>query len=85
MPVTTQIDLRTEPANLSLKLDGQPKQTPFSEESIVGSRRLLTAAGEETVDGVVYRFVQWSDGETSPTRTILTPEQPLTYTAVYVR
>ena len=84
-PVTTQVALRTEPVNMSLELDGQPKQTPYSEESIVGSRRQLTAPAEQTVDGLVYRFVQWSNGETSPDRTILTPEQPATYTAVYVR
>ena len=76
LPVTTQIALRTEPVNMSLKLDGQPQQTPFSEESIVGSQRLLTAPEEQTVDGLLYRFVQWSDGETSPTRNILIALRP---------
>ena len=74
----------SSPPGLTLTLDGQPRATPFENESIVGSSRTLGAPERQESGGVSYRFVEWSD-QGAASHPISTPEGPTTYTAVYVR
>jgi glucose/arabinose dehydrogenase len=80
LPRKSQITVVTNPPGLSVAMDGQPQQTPSTTISVVGVKRLLSAPQSQTVNGAVYRFVSWSDGQ-SIAHEISTPAQPVTYTA----
>ena len=81
-PETVNLALATEPAGLQLTMDGQPVATPYGMPAVVGMRRSLGAPASQTVGGVVYDFVSWSDGGAA-THEIATPGASTTFTAVY--
>jgi glucose/arabinose dehydrogenase len=81
-PRTSVLSFQTTPPGLSITLDGQPTPTPASVNSVVGVTRTLGAPAVQTVNGVAYEFVQWSDGGAA-THTIDTPLISTTYTATY--
>ena len=63
LPRVADVTLRTTPAGLSLSLDGQPRSPlPFASPSLVGASRQVSAPAAQTVNGVRYEFVGWSDG-----------------------
>ena len=80
LPRKSQITVVTNPPGLSVAIDGQPQQTPSTTISVVGVERVLGAPQTQTVNGAVYQFVSWSDGQPI-THEISTPAQPRTYTA----
>jgi glucose/arabinose dehydrogenase len=82
LPRKSMISLATLPAGLSLTLDAQPTASPATVEGVVGIERSIGAAASQTVGGVTYQFVSWSDGGAA-THTISTPASPTTYTATY--
>jgi hypothetical protein len=53
-PRTVQITLQTSPANLQIKLDGQPRAAPHSFSSVVGMKREIEAF-TQTANGIAYR------------------------------
>jgi glucose/arabinose dehydrogenase len=81
-PRKSTITLQTSPAGLQVTLDGQPRAAPYSEESVVGMMRTLGVVSPQTVGGVTYEFVSWSDGGAA-SHTISTPVSYTTYTATY--
>jgi hypothetical protein len=82
VPRTSTLSFATSPPGLQIRLDGQPRATPSSVEGVVGIRRTLGPVSPQTVGGVTYEFVSWSDGGAA-THTIGTPTSDTTYTAVY--
>jgi glucose/arabinose dehydrogenase len=81
LPRKSMITLATSPAGLQLTLDGQPTgATTF--EGVVGIQRTIGAAATQTLGGVSYEFVSWSDGGAA-THNISTPASATTYTATY--
>ena len=84
-PQLDTLNLDTSPAGhgLRLTLDGQPFRGSTAAEGVVGVNRALVAAATQTVNGVTYSFVSWSDGVTTPTRLVVTGAQPATVTANY--
>jgi glucose/arabinose dehydrogenase len=81
-PRTVQLTLATSPAGLTLRLDDQPRATPLTVTGVVGVQRALEAPSPQTVGGVTYEFVSWSDGG-ARAHTISTPSSSTTYTATY--
>lgn len=82
LPSLSQIKLATSPAGLPLMLDGTPVTTPASTDSVINFIRTIGAESFQTVNGVEYEFVAWSDAGPA-VHDISTPPTPVTYTATY--
>ncbi len=83
-PRTSTVTLRTEPAGLELTLDGQPRADGYAELNVVNMSRTLGAPSPQTLGGVTYQFVSWSDGGAA-THDISVPASNTTYTARFAR
>jgi len=82
-PQTTDLNLVTSPPGLQLTVGSQaPTAAPFTHEAIVGSVTSIGAPAQQTLGGVTYAFVGWSDGGAS-THQITVGSSPTTYTATY--
>jgi glucose/arabinose dehydrogenase len=79
-PRKSMITLATSPAGMQLTLDGQPTGAT-TVQGVVGIERTIGAA-TQTVGGVVYEFVSWSDGGAA-THNINTQATATTYTATF--
>ncbi|MGI4883622.1 MAG: PQQ-dependent sugar dehydrogenase [Janthinobacterium lividum] len=82
LPQKTTIGLATNPAGLALTLDGSPQPTPASVVNVEGILRTLGAPSPQTLGGVAYEFVSWSDGG-AQSHAIAVPTNDVTYTATY--
>jgi glucose/arabinose dehydrogenase len=80
-PQKTQVTLATQPAGLSLNLDGQPVAAPYVFTGVVGMQRALEAPAQNQ-GGKTWAFVSWSDGGAA-SHVISTPGAARTYTAVF--
>jgi len=83
-PRTSTVTLRTSPAGLQVTLDGQPKTDGYSELNVVNIQRTLGVITPQTVNGVTYNFVSWSDNGAA-THNINVPANATSYTAVFAR
>ncbi len=82
LPRKTTFTLATSPAGLQLTLDGTPQATPLATVGVEGILRTIGAPSPQTLNGVSYQFVSWSDGG-AQTHTITTPTDNVTYTATF--
>ena len=80
LPRKAQFTLVTDPAGLSVTLDGQPQVTPVTITGVVGMERELGATTPQSKNTTQYRFSSWSDGGAA-THRIATPPAATTYTA----
>ena len=76
-PRRVQFALATEPAGLSLTLDGQPEAAPRSIAGVVGMEREIGAPSPQTVGTTVYEFTTWSDGGSAVHRITTPPDSVL--------
>ena len=81
-PRLTTLTLQSEPSGLQVALDGQPRTTPYSEQTVVGMQRTVGAIDPLEVGTARYAFLQWTDGGDLE-RTVITPSTALTLTARY--
>jgi parallel beta-helix repeat protein len=81
-PRTANVTLQTSPAGLQLRLDGQPVTTPTTFTGVAGIVRNLEAVSPQTLGGVTYEFVSWSDGG-ARVHDVSTPLANTTYTATF--
>jgi glucose/arabinose dehydrogenase len=81
-PQLTTLVLQSVPSGLQVALDGQPRTTPYSEQTVVGMQRTVGAIDPLEVGGARYSFLQWADGGDME-RTLITPVAALTLTARY--
>lgn len=81
-PRTADVPLATDPAGLTLTVNGTEVEGPATVPSWVGYDLEVTAP-DQTVDGVDYRFVRWSDGDAGATRTITTAAEEPERVAVF--
>ena len=81
-PQKSTITLVSSPASLPLIFNDITRATPFSVVSVEGFQNKLGAASPQTVNGVTYEFVSWSDGGAQD-HTINTPTNDVTYTATF--
>jgi glucose/arabinose dehydrogenase len=82
VPRTANVTITSQPPGLELTLDGQPRITPFTVESVVGLERTLGAPSPQSQGAAQQFFVGWSDGGTQ-FHTIATPATNTTYTATF--
>lgn len=82
LPRTARVSLATNVPGLGLAVNGQPVAVPSGFTGVVGFERLLGAAPTQTVNGVTYAFVSWSDGGAAE-HAINTPATDTTYVATY--
>ncbi len=80
LPQKVQFTLATEPAGLSVTLDGQPQVTPVTITGVVGMERELGVATPQMAGSTQYQFSSWSDAG-AVTHRIVTPDAAATYTA----
>jgi glucose/arabinose dehydrogenase/PKD repeat protein len=80
-PQTVDLTFGTSPAGLTLAVGSTSQPTPFSRTAILGSTLSLSAPSPQTMGGITYEFVSWSDGG-AQTRTI-TANAPASYAATY--
>jgi glucose/arabinose dehydrogenase len=81
-PRKVMLTFDTAPSGLSVTLDGRPRTTPLTVEGVVGVTRHLDAPSPQTLTGVNYEFVAWSDGGAGA-HSISTPATDTAYTATY--
>jgi len=79
-PRKVDMTFTTNPAGLSITLDGQPLSTPAIVNGVIGIGRTLGAESLQVVSGKAWKFVNWSDGG-NQIHSISTPSANHTYTA----
>ena len=67
---------------LKIVLDGTPVRTPAPVVGVAGVQRTLSAPATQTVNGVTYEFVSWSDGGGAD-HAVATPATDAAFTANY--
>jgi glucose/arabinose dehydrogenase len=82
LPRKSNITLATNTPGLLVTLDGQPQAAPFTVQGVVGMTRSLGVVSPQTLNGVTYEFVSWSDGGAA-THDISTQLADTTYTATF--
>ena len=82
-PNTVNLDLETDPPGLQVRVDGPPKTTPASIESVVGLQRTIGVVSPQTLNNQTYVFSSWVHGGPA-TQDIHTPTADTTYVANYV-
>jgi glucose/arabinose dehydrogenase len=60
-PEHAQLGLTTNPAGLKVKLDGSPKNTPYSFWGVINMIRNIGVGTPQVLDGLTYDFYSWSD------------------------
>ena len=81
-PRLMTLTLESVPSGLRVALDGQPRTTPYSEQTVVGMQRTVGGIDALEVGAARYAFLQWADGGDIE-RTVVTPATALTLTARY--
>jgi len=81
-PKKSKITLATNVPGLKLSLDDQPKIAPINFTGVEYFKRNISAPATQTLNGITYEFVSWSDGGAA-THTIKTPTADTGYTATY--
>jgi glucose/arabinose dehydrogenase len=79
-PKTSRMTFQTDPNGLRIDLDGAPRTAPFTEPGVVGILRSVSAVSPQTLGGVTYDFISWSD-DSAATHNLPTPPADTTYTA----
>ena len=81
-PQTVNLTFQTVPTGLSLAVNSAESTTPFTRTVIVNSMNGVTATSPQTLNGLTYGFVSWSDG-LAQSHTIVAPATNAMYTATY--
>ena len=81
VPNTAVVTLASNVPGARMLVDGQPTLSP-SFTGVAGFERLLTAPATQTVNGVTYEFVSWSDAGAAEHQ-VFTPAADTTFTATY--
>ncbi|MCC6454730.1 MAG: prolyl oligopeptidase family serine peptidase [Caldilineaceae bacterium] len=76
------ITLATNPPGLQVTLDGQAVTAPHAVQAGEGQQRTLGVVSPQTIGGVTYVWVSWSDGGAA-IHNITVPTDDQTYTALY--
>jgi glucose/arabinose dehydrogenase len=82
-PNTSNTTLATNPAGLSVKLDGSALASPYTFTGASQIQREIEVASPQVLNGVTYVFSSWSDGG-ARAHTISTPAVNSTITANFV-
>jgi astacin len=80
---TTAVTIASNPAGMSVSVDGVSKVTPVTVEWTVGSSHTISALDPQSTNGVRNTFARWSDGGAA-SHTVMVPAAPTTFRADYV-
>lgn len=83
-PQKSTFTLQTQPAGLTVLVDGQPTVTPASITSVVGVTRTLEAPASMVVSGKTYLYSSWSETGVNRFFNFDTPGTNKTFTATFV-
>ena len=85
-PNLSTITIQAKPTSpddgFQVTVDGQPLNTPYSTQSVVGMKRLIGAVTPQVMGSESYVFSEWSDGGAA-THEIVTGGANATYTATF--
>ncbi len=82
--ILNQVSVASAPANLNFTVDGSTCASPCVLNKPDGSQTQIVAPQQVSAGaGSRYDFVSWSDGNTSPTRTVSFSQDTLSLTANY--
>jgi hypothetical protein len=79
-PQTVSLTFQTNPAGLTLAVNGTSAKASFTRTVIVGSRYSISAPVPQTKGGKSYSSVAWSDGGVAA-HDIIAPSTATTYAA----
>jgi glucose/arabinose dehydrogenase len=82
-PRTVALGFASIPPGLELAVGTEREAAPFVRTAIAGSRTSVSAPSPQTLDGVTYEFVGWSDGGAA-SHDVVAPATPATYTARFL-
>ena len=81
-PNKTDATVTTSPPGLTVKVDAINRVGPVTFQSVVGMERPLVAPDQQTLNGRLYQFQNWSNGGAA-TQTWIVPDGNPTITANY--
>jgi glucose/arabinose dehydrogenase/PKD repeat protein len=84
VPNLTSVTVAASPVGRGLRLgiDQAVNDAPWAKASVVGFKRTLTAPSPQTVNGVTWQFVSWSDAGAA-SHVVSAPSQPSTFRATF--
>ena len=82
-PNLADVTIGSSPPNVTIRVNGVSVTAPSTLTSWQGYRLDLAAPTTTTVAGTTYAFERWSDGNTSPARSVTTPASAIALTAIY--
>ncbi len=82
LPNTVTFTVGSNTGGVQLLLDGQPIAPGTAVAGVVGFQRTLSVASPQSVNGIDYSFLSWSDGG-AQSHNISTPASATTYTASF--
>ncbi|MGK7389185.1 MAG: PQQ-dependent sugar dehydrogenase [Candidatus Cyclobacteriaceae bacterium M2_1C_046] len=85
IPEKTIISLHTEPAGLSLNLDGKKIVAPHENLSVIGVLRTVVAPEIQEYNGNLYMFDKWLEVNDGSTVQFHAPDSTVMLTAIYNR
>ena len=80
-PDKVNLTFVSDPAALSLNIDGVPRSAPFTLDTVAGFRHNI-GAPDQAIGTIMYEFVSWSDGGPQ-SHLIVVGESTDTYTALF--
>lgn len=78
-PRLTVLNITTEPAQLVVLVDGQPRATPLALPSVVGMEHTVGVPPEQNHGPFAYAFARWAHGGPA-TQRVTSPDEPLALT-----
>lgn len=82
LPRKSILNFNTDPSGLQITIDGQPKTTPISIESVEGIKREIGTYRLQSLNNIGYQFSTWLYGG-EVIQLLATPTEDITYTAVF--
>ncbi len=81
LPHKINVTVETNPAGLTINMDGISRTAPFVKDTLTGFQHTLDAPGQ-TQGGITYAFVSWSDSG-AQSHVVTAGETATTYIATY--
>ena len=81
-PEKVNLSFATQPAGLTVKIDGLPMTTPFTYDELVGFQHTISIDSPQFLAGARYDFAGWSDGG-AQSHVITAPATDRSYTASF--
>lgn len=82
-PEKRELQLRTQPSGLQLRLDGRNLNTPYEGMGVVGVIRSLRAPATQVRNDSLYAFIGWAEGYEEALISFAMPDSNTRFTALY--